>query len=113
MSGFGRAVALRPESWEAIVRDGNDETAVIAMAGTMTLIEIANREGEVDPDPELTTELTQAAPDLIPGWIDALNAWRVRNTTGQPVPTRAPKVGRNDSCPCGSGRKHKKCCGFH
>ncbi|MEE8467544.1 MAG: SEC-C metal-binding domain-containing protein [Planctomycetota bacterium] len=23
----------------------------------------------------------------------------------------APKVGRNQPCPCGSGRKHKKCCG--
>ena len=23
----------------------------------------------------------------------------------------APKVGRNDSCPCGSGKKYKKCCG--
>ena len=22
-----------------------------------------------------------------------------------------PKVGRNDPCPCGSGKKHKKCCG--
>jgi preprotein translocase subunit SecA len=22
-----------------------------------------------------------------------------------------PKVGRNDSCPCGSGKKYKKCCG--
>jgi uncharacterized protein YecA (UPF0149 family) len=22
-----------------------------------------------------------------------------------------PKVGRNDPCPCGSGRKFKKCCG--
>ena len=22
----------------------------------------------------------------------------------------APKVGRNDPCPCGSGKKHKKCC---
>lgn len=21
-----------------------------------------------------------------------------------------PKVGRNDPCPCGSGKKHKKCC---
>ncbi|MGY8733817.1 MAG: SEC-C metal-binding domain-containing protein, partial [Pirellulales bacterium] len=21
-----------------------------------------------------------------------------------------PKVGRNDSCPCGSGKKYKKCC---
>ena len=22
----------------------------------------------------------------------------------------APKVGRNDVCPCGSGKKYKKCC---
>ncbi len=26
-------------------------------------------------------------------------------------PRRAEKVGRNDPCPCGSGRKHKRCCG--
>ena len=24
---------------------------------------------------------------------------------------KAPKVGRNDPCPCGSGLKYKKCCG--
>jgi len=24
-----------------------------------------------------------------------------------------PKVGRNDPCPCGSGKKYKKCCGSH
>ncbi len=28
----------------------------------------------------------------------------------QPI-TTAPKVGRNDDCPCGSGKKYKKCCG--
>ena len=22
-----------------------------------------------------------------------------------------PKIGRNDPCPCGSGKKYKKCCG--
>lgn len=25
-------------------------------------------------------------------------------------PLRSKKIGRNDSCPCGSGRKYKKCC---
>jgi len=29
----------------------------------------------------------------------------------KPVRRSEPKVGRNDPCPCGSGRKHKKCCG--
>ena len=23
----------------------------------------------------------------------------------------APKIGRNDPCPCGSGKKYKHCCG--
>ncbi len=27
------------------------------------------------------------------------------------IPDATPKVGRNDPCPCGSGKKHKKCCG--
>lgn len=31
---------------------------------------------------------------------------------GTPAPVKAAvKVGRNDPCPCGSGRKHKACCG--
>ncbi len=28
-----------------------------------------------------------------------------------PIRRDTPKVGRNDPCPCGSGRKYKKCCG--
>jgi len=27
-----------------------------------------------------------------------------------PIRNAAPKVGRNDPCPCGSGKKYKKCC---
>ncbi len=28
-----------------------------------------------------------------------------------PIQRDAPKVGRNDPCICGNGRKFKKCCG--
>jgi len=28
-----------------------------------------------------------------------------------PVRREGPRVGRNDPCPCGSGKKYKKCCG--
>jgi len=28
-----------------------------------------------------------------------------------PKPILAEKVGRNEYCPCGSGKKYKKCCG--
>ncbi|MFO8156444.1 MAG: preprotein translocase subunit SecA [Thiohalospira sp.] len=30
---------------------------------------------------------------------------------GTPFVRSAPKVGRNEPCPCGSGRKYKQCCG--
>ena len=29
----------------------------------------------------------------------------------QPIVNDGPKVGRNDPCPCGSGKKYKQCCG--
>lgn len=30
----------------------------------------------------------------------------------RPIKREAPKVGRNDPCPCGSQKKFKKCCGI-
>ena len=31
--------------------------------------------------------------------------------TAKPVRNKGPRVGRNELCPCGSGKKYKKCCG--
>ncbi len=36
-----------------------------------------------------------------------------KKTEKKPQPIRARKIGRNDPCPCGSGKKYKKCCGRH
>ena len=33
------------------------------------------------------------------------------DSKAQPVVNNGPKVGRNDPCPCGSGKKYKNCCG--
>jgi preprotein translocase subunit SecA len=30
----------------------------------------------------------------------------------QPIVNKGPKVGRNDPCVCGSGKKYKRCCGL-
>jgi len=30
--------------------------------------------------------------------------------TAEQLRRRPPRVGRNDPCPCGSGKKFKKCC---
>ena len=34
-----------------------------------------------------------------------------KEVTHTPIVNNAPKVGRNDPCPCGSGKKYKNCCG--
>jgi hypothetical protein len=44
--------------------------------------------------------------------------YQPRQAAAGPLPTllkpylAAPKIGRNDPCPCGSGRKYKHCCGM-
>jgi len=35
------------------------------------------------------------------------------NDPNRPGIIQRRKVGRNDPCPCGSGRKYKKCCGLN
>lgn len=34
----------------------------------------------------------------------------IRRLDEQTYEREAPKVGRNDPCPCGSGQKYKRCC---
>ena len=34
-----------------------------------------------------------------------------RRAVSKPIVREEPKVGRNDPCPCGSGKKFKRCCG--
>jgi preprotein translocase subunit SecA len=33
-----------------------------------------------------------------------------QNEKGVPYKRSEPKIGRNQTCPCGSGKKHKHCC---
>ncbi len=80
----------------------------------LLLADIARGETMVDDrDPILS-----AAPDKIAGWVVILNEWRLANTQPKQDDPRVvtvprEKVGRNDPCPCGSGKKYKKCCGLN
>jgi uncharacterized protein YecA (UPF0149 family) len=44
---------------------------------------------------------------------DAINNYAETQTKSftQSSPLRVEKIGRNDPCSCGSGKKYKKCCG--
>jgi SWIM/SEC-C metal-binding protein len=48
--------------------------------------------------------------ELAPGKSEDITD--IERALSPPIPaTSAPKTGRNDPCPCGSGKKFKKCCG--
>lgn len=110
--GFERAVALSPASWLAIVESG-DTDAVAAFSGLRSLIAIASGESKL-PRPE-QDRLTAEAPDLIPEWVEILSCWRLAHNPIAPSSAKAPfkNTGRNDPCPCGSGKKYKKCHGLN
>ncbi|MFH1116718.1 MAG: PBPRA1643 family SWIM/SEC-C metal-binding motif protein [Pseudomonadota bacterium] len=36
----------------------------------------------------------------------------LEKASNPPVPAQSDKISRNDPCPCGSGKKYKKCCGL-
>jgi preprotein translocase subunit SecA len=45
------------------------------------------------------------------GYADTQPAEQVAPGKPKPVKRTGKKIGRNDPCPCGSGKKYKKCCG--
>jgi len=53
-------------------------------------------------------DVYDTAPAGTPPPVAGPGAPRVKEATFK---RESPKVGRNDPCPCGSGRKYKKCCG--
>ena len=48
-------------------------------------------------------------PFLADPVLETLNPWQSDSYSG--YKRSAPKVGRNDPCPCASGKKYQKCCG--
>jgi len=113
ISGFEKAVKLRPDACRGLLA-ADAETAQ-AISGLLTLADVDRR------DPRFSEEqldaLTAVAPDKIGPWIVALNEARLADYAPVCPPASAPsstiKVVRNDPCPCGSGKKYKKCCGLN
>ena len=55
-------------------------------------------------------ELTQLESDLPHVLLDIYWYWQAIINKPQTVRREGEKVGRNDTCPCGSGKKYKACC---
>lgn len=79
---------------------------VRTMAKAVEMVSLAEKCGwkiivGIEPDePEDLTEWERLMNEQTP-------AFKVSSLPGRPT----TKVGRNEPCPCGSGKKYKKCCG--
>jgi hypothetical protein len=78
----------------------------------------SNQEGLplVPGSAERMAEIQERAVGLLPAAVIAIDQfWKGRRKGALPVTRPAvsgstAKVGRNDPCPCGSGKKYKRCC---
>jgi uncharacterized protein len=108
ITGFVTAMELRPDAWIELI--GSDGDTALAISGLTMLAGVD--EGEIELSEAELAELNEDAPDLIVEWVRLLHEHRTGAERAAPVRVGA-KVGRNDPCPCGSGKKYKKCCGAH
>lgn len=105
--GFWEGMQLCDADWEPI-RVSN----LAPLLRPITLLgaeEIEEEEMALVEDPvqrhKLAIEVEAAIPHIFKFWQP------LRRSAIQTVQRDMPKVGRNDDCPCGSGKKSKKCCG--
>jgi uncharacterized protein len=108
-AGYLRAARM-DDVWTA------DETGVAflfplgVLAGDVDLVGEQDSSGRIidDPAPQLR-RCRELLDDTVHDANRYWTAWR-RRRMATPVAAAAPKTGRNEPCPCGSGRKFKKCC---
>lgn len=111
--GFMRGVQTRPGSWRALI-DSEEHGGLV--------IPVMMLAHEDDPDPQMRPPpiTDDKREEIITHMIAGLTriyrhfepARRPGAGTTQQTPARrnSPKIGRNEPCPCGSGRKYKHCC---
>ncbi|GLH76043.1 hypothetical protein SSBR45G_09510 [Bradyrhizobium sp. SSBR45G] len=114
IDGFAAAADLRPEAWSQFVDAGGEVSR--AMTDLVLLTDIAMEEHESGP-----CDADKVPPDpmaMIRRAVPILYAHRVAieppggDFALHPNPFASfGKVGRNEPCPCGSGKKFKRCCG--
>jgi uncharacterized protein len=106
--GFWEGMELRPGSWEEIWADP-DAAPLMRPLYLLGADEIDESELPEVEDPlkahQLALEIEANLPAIHRFWLPR------RKAAVETVKRDEPKVGRNDDCPCGSGKKYKKCCG--
>ena len=108
LDGFEQGMSLRVEAWEALYRRDEETAEAFSLLTTMIFLAQGDEETKAELGPDKAEELMTVASDVIPEVVEVL-ARAGRRGPRQPV--RSVKIGRNEPCTCGSGKKFKKCCG--
>jgi uncharacterized protein len=105
--GFWKAMELAPETWSKLAEDERTEVVIAPFVGFFDLGGFDPHEVPADIDDRLDDDAA-----LIPRMILVLRKLaRIREAASRRAPPpRRSKTGRNDPCPCGSGKKYKRCC---
>ena len=111
--GFMRGMHLRHEGWAELVNDEKHGGCLIPM---MMLHHEHDEDPEMRPDPITPDKREQVIAFMAAGLMNSYEYFRKEREGDLVVDTpetrrSTPKIGRNDPCPCGSGKKYKKCCG--
>jgi preprotein translocase subunit SecA len=85
-------------------------TSMAAMDSFMRSLPAMYVHNQVNAMDQSRASAAQPKPSAPSGAEAAMQAALNKGATA-PVRRDAAKVGRNDPCPCGSGKKYKKCCG--
>jgi uncharacterized protein len=107
--GFFLAVEPVREAWEAWLDAEDWIEEIFVMLEELASGELAVEPGEA-PEPLPYRDRLDTIGAL-PGMLADLHAHRIEHLTPREPVRRAIAPGRNDPCPCGSGRKYKACCG--
>jgi len=75
------------------------------------LKELISEDVREDAMTETCAEVIYPATQVVVEAFDAAVEGRRPGERQGPIVRETPKVGRNEPCPCGSGKKYKKCCG--
>jgi len=109
-NGFLDGVELRSDAWDASSAAQQwIEEALVGMEA-LTVGEWPASEGEAAGEALTASERLDLIAG-IPHLLHDLNMHRLEQLTSRTPIRREASPGRNDPCPCGSGRKFKKCCG--
>lgn len=105
--GFNEGMELRSDAWDPIF-----ESNLAPLMHPIYLLgaeEIEEEEMVLVDNPlkchKLAIEVESAIPEIHKFWAP------LRKSAVQTIQRDTPKIGRNDECSCGSGKKYKKCCG--